>query len=951
MSFDIYVLYYGFISFLLVWNPICKGYKNSQAKIAYLTYKNSQRSNTYNLTAFLSPPHVYNCRVPFQIAAAAAPNASDSGEGTTNLEPVVETVRRIITKNVASEANVAVDTVLRLEYGRRIILDTFAAAIEADKELTGNTFENQEDEPFCRFDGDEGIERMLVATRPVDAGTQLISLPRHLCLYLSKIKDDLLSNYDAFLSIPTLSSFESGYVDHVERLCTLNIGGFMTNEVGGHGDGSGQRRDAGGFGGTDAPSTMGDDNTHKLKSNFGRSSDGFESRLSAYIGVKRLQLLKTLILADSLLSTGESLSVALESKDINVSHLNRNERELLLLSLAMASEYHLGVTSAILRMLHDPSSLPRLPEADTVKLGWIHHLLVKDMGHLPLLIPLAAVKQIQESVLSYRIRQRLLAVAEMYTVANDALYPVQDRIEYLAQAHYKVEDTMPREPGCGPLMNNRKISVEMALEKIEEELLRFDKDPVLTRLGGLFNLNREDMLSILGAPEKIASTNGTPPQVINIFGFFEEYLAGTLDPERYKHVTYDSWLQAINTLITQPVYTKLFAATVAHNIRVKRDEPVDMAATYMARSFLHNGAQGISARCHMNNGDAPQSQENEAYIIPLIDLGNHKSRDSNCAVEVDINDGYRFILKAQSSILPGEEITIDYGKMDNNVLMLDYGIIPQFEHDEGVLMEIEPGFIRGAAASRNMEALLPRSFPAGLALEKRELLRNLNMFELPSDKNFLQLYNDPHFGGMPVEKYTEYSARFMAKERAKHSWSNEDVDIDALKQESSEYYPVMSDIFPKEDTGPQEGPMKLIKVSANGVPDGRLILALKICFCKTKKRLQWMSEQDATYLSTSINSPLDLEVFKVASFVCCHYFKHRYQYNIMDDLRQVVSPDLTRIGRRMSGAPLEAMRQCNTIYIPNALLLAHTLRAKIPLYRCASYFDKIARDFELPNKL
>ncbi|GIX65173.1 SET domain containing protein [Babesia caballi] len=877
---------------LLLWNPRCRCLKYSASVVDGSKCRPIQCALTPNTFTFVWQQNNQKCDSIYPLGKRPLSAASRAADGTETLEPGTHNVQKLLSDFGLIEPSIMVNYVSRLKYNEKVILDTFAAAKQADEALTGNSFDNDGGQYFIRFDGDEGAERMLVASKAIHAGKEVANVPEHLCTHLSQIKRDLVSSYNSIKNKTHKSSSEAAFLKHVERLSGLSIGQFMKDATV-----------------SNEPGTFEGDTGTGYAVNDGHAENEFERRLTAFVASKRLQLLKTLIIADSMLSVGDAISVALGSKDFALAHVNQRERELLLLTLAVMSEYHMAVFSTVVRMLHDPTGAQVLSDADTVRLSWTQHLLTKNMEHLPLLMPASATKQIQESVVSHRLNQRRLAANDVLTAAADPLYVVQDRIEYLAKAHYKLEDTAPLQSGCGPLMSNRKIKAEKALEEMESELLDFETHAGQKKLSGLFQVGKEDMEYVLGGhDDALQEPDGDS---VCLLGVFEDYLAGVLEPGRYRHVSHNSWLQAINSLVTQAVFTRLFATIVAHVVRVTTPGNVDVGAAYTEQSFLHNGAPGIAVSPVSDppgGNHAKDTLGDEAYIVPMIDMVNHNAADPNCLIEIDASHTRGFKLRARRDIQPGEELTVNYGDLDHNVLFLDYGVVPPLDQTPGVLMEVEPALIKSAAESRDLRELLPRSFPAGLAPEKRELLKKLNMIEIPSDRGFLQFYNEPCFAGMPVEKYNEFAAKFLARRTAMDPSAHEEVDVEAIRQERSEFQAPTVSLFPYED-GEEQAPLKLVRVGADGVPDERLIPVLKICFCKTKKRLQWIAEQPSEYLATSINSPLDIEIFKMASFICCEYIKSRYRDTVMDDLRRVANPELFKIDCPLEAALAGALRR------------------------------------------
>ncbi|GFE55428.1 histone-lysine N-methyltransferase setd3, putative [Babesia ovis] len=877
---------------------------------------------------------------------------------TSSPEHIVTNVYNVLCKNGLINSSIRIDSSSRLAYNTDAIVDTFIAARDTDAALTGNVFGNGDDKFFIRFDGDSGIERKLVASQTIESGSIVAKIPRTCCFSLSQIKDVLLSTHDS-QHCAYHGPVDRVFHEHIQNLQRLNTGQFMkgkdTNVKSGDneqqlacftvdstaasGDQYAVANDKSITNGT-APGGNSTIDSSLHEDDHGHELDNvFLHRLSIAITRNRMKLLKALIIADCIFSIGNVLTVALENEEYASGYLNPDEVELLLLSLGIFSEYHNAVFKAVMHVIYDPLSLPILPKEDVIKLSWVHHLLTKDLQHLPQLLPTSAINDIQEPIFKDRLTQRLRGLNDVLLAATDPLYVIQDRIEHLAQSHYKIEDTKPNQKGCGPLMTNRKINAEMAMESIETELISFDTNHGGTIGTDMFKTSRGDIIHIVGDTRMEHNVDN---HHINIMSFFEQYLCGTLDPQEYANVSVESWLNALNSLVTRESLGRLFAGVVAHNMRLQRPKKVDIVTELTNRSLLHHAAPGINVQSSSDHSGP--ALNTDAHIVPFVDLVNHKSVDPNCIVEVD-NDS-QFNLKALHEIQPGEELLVNYGELDNNQMFLDYGMVPRLDPKCGVLMDIEPGLIHSAARSRGLSHLLPTFFPAGLAPEKRELLQKINIFDIPNDDGFLQLYNEPHYGGVPVQQYNEFMSKFMGRQNIYTPGGN-DVDLESLQQQRTVYQEPLEPLFPLSP-GNNKTPLKIVHVNNDGVPDLRLILALKISFCKTKKRIEWISRQDSGYLATSVNSPLDIEVFRVASLICCEFIKTRYMATIIDDLRQASDPSLLKLSEQ--SVPLETIRQQNTMAITNALVLAHALRAKMPLYRCATYYESIANNFERNHK-
>ncbi|EDO05752.1 SET domain family protein [Babesia bovis T2Bo] len=855
-------------------------------------------------------------------------------------------------ENGAVKPHIELASCHRGKYFAESIVEVFMTAKNVDSSLTGNSFSDCNDY-FIRFDGDEGSELRFVATRDIKRGTTLISIPYKWSYSLSQIQDSFISEcFD--LNDHSMEKEIAEFVNHVINLHRLNIGNFMKYDLGYDKECHPYSpnivpHSSGCYNNSNVNIVASDKTSNFVANPFGIGTyqdksnpdstlnDGFYRRMCHAIKLNRLRTFKAILIADSTLSMGDVISNALELKDYEFAYLNQDEKELLILSLYIFADYFNALFALILNIIYNYRSIPTLKKDNIIKLSWAHHLLTKNVNHLPLLLPKDSIDQIQEPICKDRLSQRNRAINDLLMVVKDPLYIVQQRIEQLAQSHYKMEDTHPEDKGCGPLMYNRKIHAEEAMELIESELQAFGNGS-----HSALSITRDIILDIVG---NRSSYYEEVVDSVDILKFFEEYLTGTLEPDKYKNVSIDTWVRSLNGLVNRTSLSNIFASVVAHNMRARKVvNGDDIATEYTIRTLLHNAGSGIML--HPTDEGSVHTID-EAHVVPFIDIVNHNSTNPNCILEIDNKNQKGFNLRAIRQIKAGEEIFVNYGDYDNNMLFVDYGIVPKLKPDIGVLMEVEPMMIQNAALSRNLAHLLPTFFPAGLAPEKRELMEKINMFKIPKDDNYLQLYNDPHYAGMPVVQYNEFMAKFMDRNKPLASLNTEGVDMEAIKQERTSYRQPLETLFPFKDD--RSDPMNILHIDTNGIPCPKLVLVLKICFCRTKKRLQWIAQHDIHYLATSINSPLDIEVFKVASMVCCEYIKARYPTTIAEDLRQVSDPELHKLSGSV-GTSIEQMRKRNNVRIPNALVLAHALRAKMPLYRCASYYESIAKDFEISQK-
>ena len=77
-------------------------------------------------------------------------------------------------------------------------------------------------------------------------------------------------------------------------------------------------------------------------------------------------------------------------------------------------------------------------------------------------------------------------------------------------------------------------------------------------------------------------------------------------------------------------------------------------------------------------------------LLPLIDMCNHDF-GPNAAVSGS-SDSSALNLRALRDIAPGEDVTLSYGNLPNDFLLLDYGFVVENNAHDNVKLSFDPSF-------------------------------------------------------------------------------------------------------------------------------------------------------------------------------------------------------------------------------------------------------------------
>ncbi|EKX72689.1 conserved hypothetical protein [Theileria equi strain WA] len=825
----------------------------------------------------------------------------------------------------------------RLEYNRDLISETYASAI-----VTHNSFDTKRplevpDSCFYRFDGDHEDELSLGGSQSLGAHETLASIPVDFCHSLISSISHLFQNLGLLKLVAHDNPLLSKYVSHIDSLLNLSFGTHLNKES--------------------FKSIYKPHDSAKLPS-VPSGDDGFEARLFDFLSLKRLQLLRLLILSDTLTSIDSSLSATLNISYIKIMSVNDNEKEMLLLGLALVGEYFINLLDFTLRYLH--GKVPYSSAAnvqDKIKILWLHYLINRDVSHLPTVMPDASVEQIQQHIIRYKVSRRKLATFDLFKLTTDPISVIQDHIEHIAQYHYKQEDSFPRKFGYGPLTSDRRIHIEELLCKIESELLSFnDSDMEIS----LFTLSKKDYNFVLNGSKAIDDTvMCSKNKDFSIKTILDLFLNHVLEESSSEdcHVSSHEFFMGLNSFVTLSLLNRFVSTLVSHVIRFEPFKPEQSdtnSSKYFHRSYLFDAAPGIACKLISSTlekaadlcyDETNQSFRNYAYVVPLIDLCNHSFNTANSQISASFSDNLHsteekltFQLSTTKNIEARDEIKINYGINDNNIFLLDYGFVSGDRDSNGVIIDIEPASIREAAYSQDIANLLPLAYPSGLPKEKTDFLKDMNLIKIPKIIDIMELYKDPQFEGLPIKKYCEFASKFIARENAKN---DPRLDYDNTMPDCTLY----RQPIPEPDEQPQNEDFTIpeyIKISGDGVPDPRLILLLKVSFCRNLKRLNWIKEQTIEYLATSVNSPLDVKTFKVAATLCRNYIGEHYGKTISDDLKLINDKDVCKLSLKYKDKTFQDIRYGTCLTVPNAIIISHCLRQKIPVYKCANFYNTLS---------
>lgn len=96
----------------------------------------------------------------------------------------------------------------------------------------------------------------------------------------------------------------------------------------------------------------------------------------------------------------------------------------------------------------------------------------------------------------------------------------------------------------------------------------------------------------------------------------------------------------------------------------------------------------------------PGGQSGASALLPLIDMCNHDF-GPNAAVSGS-SDSSALNLRALRDIAPGEDVTLSYGNLPNDFLLLDYGFVVENNAHDNVKLSFDPSFVEAAKAVANV---------------------------------------------------------------------------------------------------------------------------------------------------------------------------------------------------------------------------------------------------------
>jgi len=119
------------------------------------------------------------------------------------------------------------------------------------------------------------------------------------------------------------------------------------------------------------------------------------------------------------------------------------------------------------------------------------------------------------------------------------------------------------------------------------------------------------------------------------------------------------------------------------------------AANILSPNTLGWALSAVTSRAFRSGGEG-----GTAALLPLIDMCNHDFGPS--AAVSGTGDSRALNLKALRDIAPGEDVTLSYGNLSNDFLLLDYGFVVKDNACDDVKLSFDPGFVEAAKAVANV---------------------------------------------------------------------------------------------------------------------------------------------------------------------------------------------------------------------------------------------------------
>ena len=129
--------------------------------------------------------------------------------------------------------------------------------------------------------------------------------------------------------------------------------------------------------------------------------------------------------------------------------------------------------------------------------------------------------------------------------------------------------------------------------------------------------------------------------------------------------------------------------------RLGRDLYGEDAGSVLSPNTLGWALSAVTSRAFRPGGEGAP-----AVLLPLIDMCNHDFQP-NAAVG-GTSKASTLHLKALRDITPGEDVTLSYGNLPNDFLLLDYGFVVENNMHDTVKLSFDPSFVEAAKAVANV---------------------------------------------------------------------------------------------------------------------------------------------------------------------------------------------------------------------------------------------------------
>ena len=121
----------------------------------------------------------------------------------------------------------------------------------------------------------------------------------------------------------------------------------------------------------------------------------------------------------------------------------------------------------------------------------------------------------------------------------------------------------------------------------------------------------------------------------------------------------------------------------------------DDATDMLSPNMLGWALSAVTSRAFRPGGEG-----SSAAMLPLIDMANHNF-DPNAGVGGSTSST-ELTMKALRDIVPGEDVSLSYGNLPNDFLLLDYGFVVDNNPHDTVKLSFDPQFVEAAKAVANV---------------------------------------------------------------------------------------------------------------------------------------------------------------------------------------------------------------------------------------------------------